>query len=652
MGVSHSFLLVILLGILPASLSASSSASFSTSTPSPTGTTGSGSTGSSLSSVLNGSKASSSSDSTSSQRTSITTTSSTSKGVPVSDSTSAKSSVGGSSVSSTSSTPGTSSGRSLTPDSGSSTNLKSAPSSTGRPLTTSLPPSNPGSESGTTSHETISDAVIPVISPVASGSLEVYQIAPGIIATGNPSSIVVDGKTLLPGGSSLVESGHTVALKTGGIVVVDGTTEQLATLPPSPQSLSKTSASPASRIKSLPSPTISTGGDSSKPGTSASTPGNVPPGQTLTLNRNSVSVGGTLNPNYITSTLTSPPPDFSTQSTSNDEWTMNTWLTTEKDGHSTIVPVIVGCPHCGGVHGGIIIWGFPELPDVSFQFPEFPDLPNFHLPCIKIFGIHVSGDCSSPPQDDNPSDEDPDESSSDDDDSSTDDEKSKTNKDESKTDENPSSTPPKPSSVSATTTPDSTPSTAASSIARTTTSSVVSNCYASLLGGATAGLKKRDGVISVGGDCPQACPTSLPELPTTGPLAVSLPSPDPDDYQKRAIAGRHEHVLDKRGPAKPFAKINNCQLNTPPGQPVQTPAYPGGYEFWTSETNGNLPDKYKTLSRYYLTTKPGCIPTVTALPANQISPKQNPNDNNDEMSVDHACKGYLFFCPRYATTIG
>ena len=48
----------------------------------------------------------------------------------------------------------------------------------------------------------------------------------------------------------------------------------------------------------------------------------------------------------------------------------------------------------------MIIWGFPKLPWVEFEWLEFPDLPHFHLPCIKIFAVRIAGDCPSPQFDD------------------------------------------------------------------------------------------------------------------------------------------------------------------------------------------------------------------------------------------------------------
>ncbi|KAH7327189.1 hypothetical protein BKA65DRAFT_566531 [Rhexocercosporidium sp. MPI-PUGE-AT-0058] len=93
---------------------------------------------------------------------------------------------------------------------------------------------------------------------------------------------------------------------------------------------------------------------------------------------------------FPTITVTTSPPGFSTEATTNSLWTGNTWITTESHGRATIVPVLVGCHRCGGTHGGIILWNFPEIPDVSFEIPEFPSLPTFHFPCIQVLGIKIN----------------------------------------------------------------------------------------------------------------------------------------------------------------------------------------------------------------------------------------------------------------------
>lgn len=98
--------------------------------------------------------------------------------------------------------------------------------------------------------------------------------------------------------------------------------------------------------------------------------------------------------------MTTLPPGFYTEATTNTMWTDNTWLTTEVRGQQTILPVLVGCKSCGSSGGGLVLWNLPELPNVEFIIPGFPGLPKFHLPCIKIFGIVIAGDCNPPKTDD------------------------------------------------------------------------------------------------------------------------------------------------------------------------------------------------------------------------------------------------------------
>ena len=504
-------------------------------------------------------------------------------------------------------------------------------------------------------------ASIPVISPSGSGINEDYWLATGIIASGNPTDLVIGGQTLVPGGRPYSDASDVISLETGGLVDVDGTTVQLG-FPPA-------QATPTSQSASLSAPATASTGSQVSPGSSVETATVATVTPTSGSGSNPLSSTSLINVSLVTSTLTSAPPSFSTDSTSNTAWTGNTWLTTTQNGQTTIVPVIVGCPTCGGIHGGIILWNLPELPSVSFQFPGFPNLPHFHLPCIKVFGITVSGDCNAPPEDDNPSDEDPDTTGS--------------NPSETAQSDSPSATS-SPNSVSASTTGSKLSSSSISSgscapsatrtasdcsvqcsasastqVCKTACFSTVigcgatgttiyssasvseSGCYTLLPSGPSdSGIAKRAAVTggSANNGCNFACPATLPQIPTTGPLSISLPSTDPADYEKRALAGRTFHVLEKRKAAVTITKINGCNLATPAGQPVTTPSYPGGYEFWASETNNVLPQKYQAISRYYRSTPSGCIPTITAVPANQIQPIQNSGDNNDQVSVDHACK--------------
>ncbi len=98
--------------------------------------------------------------------------------------------------------------------------------------------------------------------------------------------------------------------------------------------------------------------------------------------------------NAVTATDTIEPSNIATEGSTNTAWTENFWLTTQRNGQTTVVPVIVGCPGCGSKGGGIILWNFPPLPKVSFQFPKFPALPPISFPCIPI---PLLKSCSSPP---------------------------------------------------------------------------------------------------------------------------------------------------------------------------------------------------------------------------------------------------------------
>ncbi|KAL7760797.1 hypothetical protein ACKLNR_007332 [Fusarium oxysporum f. sp. zingiberi] len=66
--------------------------------------------------------------------------------------------------------------------------------------------------------------------------------------------------------------------------------------------------------------------------------------------------------------------------TGHPEWVSNTWITTTGDSsESTVVPVLVGCPGCGGKGSGIVLFGFPKVAGTWFKLPG---LPKFKFPCI------------------------------------------------------------------------------------------------------------------------------------------------------------------------------------------------------------------------------------------------------------------------------
>ncbi|KAJ3461431.1 hypothetical protein MRS44_009984 [Fusarium solani] len=93
--------------------------------------------------------------------------------------------------------------------------------------------------------------------------------------------------------------------------------------------------------------------------------------------------------------MTEPPMGFSTELITNSDLTTHTWITTTKDDQETVVPVLVGCPGCGGTFGGIILWGLPSVTNVVCNLPS---LPPFYLPCIHVLGASI-GQCTQGPSD-------------------------------------------------------------------------------------------------------------------------------------------------------------------------------------------------------------------------------------------------------------
>ena len=214
----------------------------------------------------------------------------------------------------------------------------------------------------TTSGTPAPGSTITAVSASSTVTLSTYMVS-GVSLTGNPTSLVSGSNTLTPGATPVTISNHTLSSPisaTQGQISVDGI---LTTLPV--QSIA------SSPTKSVP----------------------------LT-SRDATTVYEFLG---VTSTDTVPPANLSTQLVTSN-WTSNTWLTTTAGGRETIVPVLVGCAHCGGAGGGVIVWNYPPTPGVSFQFPKLPNgdiVDPFHLPCIPIPLIQS---CASPPVDDTPMD--------------------------------------------------------------------------------------------------------------------------------------------------------------------------------------------------------------------------------------------------------
>ncbi|KAJ2994819.1 hypothetical protein NUW58_g1447 [Xylaria curta] len=309
----------------------------------------------------------------------------------------------------------------------------------------------------------------------------------------------------------------------------------------------------------------------------------------------------------VTSTITLPPADLSTTTLSGTSLTANTWITTkDKDDHTTIVPVIVT-----GGGGGIVIWGVPPIPNVEFSFPN---LPKFHLPCIKVFGAAI-GSCSTDPVSDGPpeGDDDP------------------TNQ---------------PSGKTSTTKETST------STSECDTPHTVSNCAVQCAKATTipalalhvqvAWLEQRLGTVH----------RHSKHLP---------PNTDDEEVQKRY----HPRDLEKRGSASRVQKFGTCALNTGAAKALTRPSWPAVTPtMLRPDAAGKMAAKYSTISRYDRATGVGAcaIPTITRLDAAAFIAAPQYTDlsgkvrsNNNDCSLDHAYeKSWIkdFFVQLVGTTTG
>lgn len=157
-----------------------------------------------------------------------------------------------------------------------------------------------------------------------------YTLGPSILATGNKSELVLESSTISAGGSAFVSGSVTISLGPSGIVNIDGKTTSLL----APTSL----------------------------------PRDVMP-----------------------TTITTFPPDMSTQRLPSGSITGNMWLTTTHAGHKTTAAVVNGIiiwfPHAWHLHthyiwiiGGVTFdFGFPELPCIKIPILNIPLTPG----CVK-----------------------------------------------------------------------------------------------------------------------------------------------------------------------------------------------------------------------------------------------------------------------------
>ncbi|KAH9231217.1 hypothetical protein K456DRAFT_38823 [Colletotrichum gloeosporioides 23] len=330
------------------------------------------------------------------------------------------------------------------------------------------------------------------------------------------------------------------------------------------------------------------------------------------------------------STMTTVPPELLIQTLTGSEWKDNTWITTTgSDGSPTLVPVIVGCPGCKDRSGGgLLLWNLPQIPSVSFKFPNIPNLPQFFLPCVKILFVEI-GNCPGPVTE------------------STDD--GKQQDDQESNSPTPSQTPSKTQSTtiysSAVSSTDGCEVTRTASHCVATCSPTTIDrsstitcftiaCHATITGCSVSGVTStttkmpcptHDNANNVdrrdlGGDsCPMNCPQwSLYDWKSSDPV-----EDDQSDAKKRdfALAGR---ILVSRGDKSNVRKIGECRIETawPAGKPVATPAYASGPEFLEADQGGfmNVDETRRKLSmevpRWYSLRSaeaPACTPTTDRL---------------------------------------
>jgi hypothetical protein len=373
----------------------------------------------------------------------------------------------------------------------------------------------------------------------------------------------------------------------------------------------------------------------------------------------------------ITGTITSFPTGFTAVELPDTSYTANEWITTtDSKHHTTLLPVIV----IGGGHG-ITFWNLPLIPHVVFSLPKFPNLPklpDFHLPCIKVFGIRVSGDCTDPPESDGPP---PGDSGPD---PTTDDPGSRT------TDSDPNTT----GSDSKTTRSDSKATNSKTSSSKTTSSQcsvthTVSNCmvqcvsiasssscasYSTTCSQTSTGCSVQGTTSTASssgclftpaesfmqvtqtfcnGNCltPQSVGNAVPPT-ATGSLATT------GGVTRRDIAGRITvHPLQKRGSSSPISTLGGCALQTPAASPLTRPAWPApSKEVFQPELAGNLEQRFSAIPRYDRATQINCVFTTARLSAEDFSKAPNWQDmiqksygnSNNAVSMDHACKIAFF----------
>ncbi|KAF3059948.1 hypothetical protein GL218_04399 [Daldinia childiae] len=322
--------------------------------------------------------------------------------------------------------------------------------------------------------------------------------------------------------------------------------------------------------------------------------------------------------------MTITPPGLNIETITNSQLTANTWITTiGSDTNSTVVPVLVGCPGCGGDRSGIVIWNLPEITGVEFDFPDLPSLPKFQRPCIQVLGVSA-GNCQGP----------------------------ETNAgDDGDSDNNPSSTK-RDTSTESQSTCTKTKTASDCAITCTPTTGDPSNssitCFTTVCSQTTIGCDVTGTTITTTSTTP--CITGLTGVGRRADdCKLSCPNYDVDPKDENIPDKRN---LAKRASKRTIAMFGKCKPTTPKETQVAIPTYPAGVKFWKDDRDGfkqqeDGPAKDASISvpRWYSTTidEYACTPVVTKVAVEEYkNGDQRTNQPRDGASMNHSWeKGWL-----------
>ncbi|KAL9087051.1 MAG: hypothetical protein Q9165_006879 [Trypethelium subeluteriae] len=132
------------------------------------------------------------------------------------------------------------------------------------------------------------------------------------------------------------------------------------------------------------------------------------------------------------------------------------------------------------------------------------------------------------------------------------------------------------------------------------------------------------------------CMSEFISVPASASLSVTDEQDDLQE-QKRDIAGRLVYrSIAKRAQAQTIANVGPegrmCNLNTPSGDSVTIPAFPGGPDVLKSDLADKLAGGTANVPRWYTTIVEACSPKVTAIDAASY----NRDANQQQASMDHS----------------